>query len=113
MKMYKAAAITGMFVWSVTCAQTLFADGVLPPDPVARRLEGLTWRLNLTPAQQDAVRLILEDEAGKMKLLRDNSTRTMAEREPEIQELRDLTTANISAVLTADQLAQQAATGGQ
>lgn len=115
---FKLAAIAGIIVCTVSGVRNGFADTDAEPDSaqimqqndvirenelVTKRLEGITKRFNLTTEQQAEVRLILSDEATKMKVLRDDPSQTIAEKKAEIVELREVTDNKIRPLLTAEQ----------
>ncbi len=118
MGVFKVAAIAGIIVCSVSAVRNGFADTDIEPNGaqvvnqndmtrenelVTRRLEGVSKRFNLTTEQQAEVRLILSDEATKMKVIRDDPSQTIAEKKAEIVELREVTENKIRPLLTAEQ----------
>jgi len=118
MGVFKSAAIAGIIVCAVAAVQNVFAETGAEPDSaqivnpndvtreevlVTRRLEGISKRFNLTVEQQAEVRLILQDEATKMKVLRDDPSQTIAEKKAEMLELREVTDREIRPLLTAEQ----------
>lgn len=118
MGVFKVAAIAGIIVCSVSAVRNGFADTDIEPNGaqvvnqndmtrenelVTRRLEGVSKRFNLTTEQQAEVRLILSDEATKMRVIRDDPSQTIAEKKAEIVELREVTENKIRPLLTAEQ----------
>ncbi|RII26479.1 MAG: hypothetical protein CXR30_16510 [Geobacter sp.] len=118
MGVFKVAAIAGIILCSVSAVRNGFADTDIEPNGaqvvnqndmtrenelVTRRLEGVSKRFNLTTEQQAEVRLILLDEATKMRVIRDDPSQTIAEKKAEIVELREVTENKIRPLLTAEQ----------
>src|SRR5215831_3078127 len=64
-------------------------------DAAAQRLKDLSKELNLTDAQKDKIRPILQEEAPKVKALRDDTTLTRQEKAEKLRAIHDETSAQI------------------
>jgi Spy/CpxP family protein refolding chaperone len=67
------------------------------------RMARLTQVLNLTPAQQQQIRPILEDAQAKMQALAADNATPMADRQAKAETLRQSIRTQIDAVLTPEQ----------
>lgn len=72
-------------------------------DPVEGRLEAMTKHLDLTKAQQDAIKPILQDEHKQLEAVMKDQTLTREQKQPKIQEIRKESTTKIEAQLTPEQ----------
>jgi hypothetical protein len=77
--------------------------GAKKKDPLAGRIESITKRLGLSTEQQADIKLILQDEAAKLKVIRETTNLTVDEKKIKMQEQRDAIKNRIRSVLTDDQ----------
>ncbi len=73
------------------------------PPTMDQRMARLTQVLNLTPAQQQQIRPVLEDAQSKMNALAADTATPMADRQAKAQALRETVRSKIDAVLTPEQ----------
>jgi len=80
-------------------------QGTPPPSPpsTAERLENLAQQLNLTDAQKEKIKPILEDEAKQIQGLRDDTLLTREQRFSKFKEIRENTQSQIRPLLTEEQ----------
>ncbi len=69
-----------------------------------RHLEFLTRQLNLTQAQQDKIKPILENQHKQMRALRDDTSLSREQKRAKFMELRKNTIQQIQSNLTPDQV---------
>jgi Spy/CpxP family protein refolding chaperone len=74
-----------------------------PPMTMDQRMAQLTEVLNLTPAQQQKIRPILEDAQAKMQALSADHATPIADRQAKALALRQSIRSQIDAVLTPEQ----------
>jgi Spy/CpxP family protein refolding chaperone len=75
-------------------------------DDAQARLEHLSKELNLTDAQKDKLKPILESEATDWKAVHDNTSLTPMERRAKMKEIHDKYAPQINGVLTPEQQAK-------
>ncbi len=68
-----------------------------------QRLQHLTQQLNLSDAQQQQIKPILENESKQMQALRQNSSLSQQDRMTQMTQIRQGTSEQIKSVLNADQ----------
>ncbi|MDO8303941.1 MAG: hypothetical protein Q7T18_11935 [Sedimentisphaerales bacterium] len=115
-KLFVAAMVIGF------CGSTLMAKDANEPnkpkhkmreqqrsmkDPVEMRLEVMTKNLDLTKAQQDSIKPILQDETKQMQALRNDRALKPEQRRAKVQEIRKESMAKIEAQLTPEQKEKQ------
>ena len=74
---------------------------------VEDRLARMTERLNLTEAQQNRIKPLLEDEGKQFKALHNDSTLSREQKRDKAREIEKTTFAKIRPVLTAEQQKKQ------
>ena len=72
-------------------------------DPVTKHLENMAKRYGLSTEQQAEIKLILLEDAAKLKELRADTSLNAAEKKAKMHELRDATDSKIHSILTAEQ----------
>ena len=118
MRLWKLIALVGILGWGATSTQNASAEsGAVPGnapvmkrdsgaqgrDPVTRRLESMTRRLDLTTEQQAEIKPILLDETAKLKELRADVKLTIVEQKAKLHEIRAATNDKIRSILTPEQ----------
>jgi hypothetical protein len=76
------------------------------PMTADQRLQHMTKQLNLTDAQQQQIKPILENEARQMQTLREDSSLSQQDRMGKMIEIRQGTASQIKPILNADQQKQ-------
>lgn len=72
-------------------------------DPVEGRLEAMTKQLDLTKAQQDSIKPILQDQMKQMQEVRKDESLTQEQRRAKMQAIHQETNTKIEAQLTPEQ----------
>ena len=117
MKMVKLLSLFCILVWLASSVNHVFADSrtnsnVEPgikqsplkgKDVINERLNSINKRLGLSAEQQAEIKLILQDDAAKLKELRENANLTIEEKKSTMKELRNATNSEIRATLTSEQ----------
>lgn len=80
--------------WSHGQGQPMTAD---------QRLQNMTKQLNLSDAQQQQIKPILENEQKQMQTLRDDSSLSREDRMNKMMQIRQDTSSQIKPILNADQ----------
>jgi periplasmic protein CpxP/Spy len=119
--MSKWMNVTRVFVAALVvgfCASTVMAKDANEPnkgqhkmreqqrpmkDPTEMRLEAMTKQLDLTKAQQDSIKPILEDQTKQMQALRADKALTPEQRRAKVQEIYQTSNTKIEAQLTPAQ----------
>lgn len=73
------------------------------PMTADQRLQRMTKQLNLSDAQQQQIKPILENEAQQMQALREDSSLSQPDRMSRMQQIRQGTSNQIKPILNADQ----------
>ena len=76
------------------------------PMTVDQRLQNMTNQLNLSEAQQQQIKPILENESKQMQTLRDDSSLSQQDRRSKMMQIRQETAGQIKPILNADQQKQ-------
>jgi len=76
------------------------------PMTADQRLQRMTKQLNLSDAQQQQIKPILENEAKQMQGLREDSSLSQQDRMSKMQQIRQGTSEQIKPILNADQQQQ-------
>ena len=76
------------------------------PPTAEQRLQRMTQQLNLTGAQQEQIKPILENESTQMQALRDNTSLSQDDRRAKMMQIRQASAAQIKPILNADQQKQ-------
>jgi Spy/CpxP family protein refolding chaperone len=73
------------------------------PMTADQRLQRMTKQLNLSDAQQQQIKPILENEAKQMQALHEDSSLSQQDRMSKMQQIRHGTSSQIKPILNADQ----------
>jgi periplasmic protein CpxP/Spy len=73
------------------------------PMTADQRLQHMTQQLNLSDAQQQQIKPILENEEKQMQTMRQDSSLSRDDRMSKMQQIRQDTSSQIKPILTADQ----------
>jgi periplasmic protein CpxP/Spy len=76
------------------------------PPTADQRLQRMTQQLNLTEAQQQQIKPILESEAKQMQTLREDSSLSQDDRRTKMMQIRQESASQIKPILNADQQKQ-------
>jgi protein CpxP len=76
------------------------------PMTVDQRLQNMTNQLNLSEAQQQQIKPILENEAKQMQGVREDSSLSQQDRRSKMMQIRQETAGQIKPILNADQQKQ-------
>jgi len=76
------------------------------PMTVDQRLQNMTNQLNLSEAQQQQIKPILENESKQMQTLREDSSLSQQDRRSKMMQIRQETAGQIKPILNADQQKQ-------
>ncbi len=76
------------------------------PPTADQRLERMTQQLNLTGAQQEQIKPILENESTQMQALRADTSLSQDDRRAKMMQIRQESAAQIKPILNADQQKQ-------
>lgn len=76
------------------------------PMTVDQRLQNMTNQLNLSDAQQQQIKPILENESKQMQTLREDSSLSQQDRRSKMMQIRTETAGQIKPILNADQQKQ-------
>lgn len=77
-----------------------------PPMTADERLQHMTKQLDLSDAQQQQIKPILENEFKQMQALREDSSLSQQDRRSKMMEIRQNTASQIKPILNADQQKQ-------
>jgi hypothetical protein len=76
------------------------------PPTTEQRLQRMTQQLNLTGAQQEQIKPILENEGKQMQALRDDTSLSQDDRRAKMMQIRQASATQIKPILNADQQKQ-------
>ena len=76
------------------------------PMTVDQRLQNMTKQLNLSDAQQQQIKPILENEAKQMQSVREDTSLAQQDRRTKMMQIRQETSSQIKPILNADQQKQ-------
>ena len=76
------------------------------PPTADQRLQRMTQQLNLTEAQQQQIKPILESESKQMQALRDDTSLSQDDRRAKMMQIRQTSASQIKPILNADQQKQ-------
>ena len=80
--------------------------GLGQPPTADQRLQRMTQQLNLTEAQQQQIKPILENESKQMQALRDDTSLSQDDRRAKMMQIRQTSASQIKPILNADQQKQ-------
>ena len=86
-----------------TTTTTPKSDTGRRPGGVAERLKQIAEELKLTDEQKGKLKPLLEDEAGKLRELRQDTGLSRADRQSKSKEIRNAANEKIKAILTPEQ----------
>ena len=104
-----AIMLAVLMAGSMLCAQMGQGAGQGGPGPRAmqpspeQRLQHMTQQLNLTEAQQQQIKPLLESDAQQTQALQQDSSLSQQDRWSKAQQIRQNTTDQIKPILNADQ----------
>jgi len=76
------------------------------PPTAEQRLQRMAQQLNLTEAQQQQIKPILENESKQMQALRDDTSLSQDDRRAKMMQIRQTSASQIKPILNADQQKQ-------
>lgn len=110
MKLMHAAAIVAMLAGSTLVYAQMgpqqggpYGHGPGRPMTTEQRLQHMTRQLNLTDAQQQLIKPILENEAKQMQSLHEDSSLSQQDRMSKMMQIRQDTAEQIKPILNAEQ----------
>ncbi len=83
-----------------------WGQGQRQPMTADQRLQGMTKQLNLSDAQQQQIKPILENESKQMQAVREDSSVAPEDRRSKMMQIRQDTSSQIKPILNADQQKQ-------
>ncbi len=83
-----------------------WGQGQRQPMTADQRLQNMTRQLNLSEAQQQQIKPILENESKQMQALREDSSVAPEDRRSKMMQIRQETSGQIKPILNADQQKQ-------